>query len=235
MPKGAEPFGTVRDRAVYLPDADTLVAADLHLGKVAASPVNAPVPAGADMIDRLEDLLYLFHPAEVVLAGDVLHTYGFVPRAARESLAALTDCVMAAGATVTAVEGNHDAQLNAVTDLATTESHELSEGTIVSHGHEAPEIEAPRFVIGHDHPTIEIEGRRRACYLQASTIYDGADVLALPAFNPAVRGTLVNGLVDGDPLSPFLADLSQFQPVVWDEGTGEPVVFPPLETLRPFL
>lgn len=233
MPTGAEPFGTVRDRAVYLPNTDTLVAADLHLGKAAASPVDAPLDAGPDIVDGLGELLDRFEPAEVVVAGDVLHAFGSVHRAARTALESLIERVDGAGATLTLLEGNHDAQLAELVDTPPTGSRRLADGTVVCHGHERPRVSGPRYVVGHDHPAIVIDGRRRPCYLHGPGVYDDADVLGLPAFNPAVRGTAINTWVDGDPLSPFLQRISRFRPVVWDDA-GD-LVFPALGSLRAYL
>ncbi|MFB6360814.1 MAG: metallophosphoesterase [Halobacteriales archaeon] len=235
MPKAAELDGELRDRAVYLPAAEALVLADLHLGKVAASAIEAPMGAGASMVDRLDALIDQFRPAEVVLAGDLLHSYASIPRAARDTLEELLARIAAAGADAVAIEGNHDPLLSELVDRNIHAAYTLSDGTVVCHGHQVPSTTAERFVIGHDHPAIELQGRRRPCYLQAESVYEGADVLALPAYNPAVRGTVVNGLADGEPLSPFLTNLSRFRPVIRDRDADESLVFPRLDALRPHL
>lgn len=235
MPRAAEPFGVVRDRAVYLPEAEALVAADLHLGKVAASAIDAPLEAGPAMLARLIALVDRYEPDELVLAGDVLHAFGSVPRAARETVSSLVSRVEAAGARLVLLEGNHDVQLAGLTDHSPATEHVLADGTVACHGHERPSTSGDRYVIGHDHPVIEIEGRRRPCMLYGPDAHDGAEVLALPAFNPAVRGTAVNRWADGDPLSPLLSAVTQFRPVVWDADADEPLVFPPLESLRAYL
>lgn len=235
MPRAAEFEGELRDRAVYLPAAEALVLADLHLGKVAASAIEAPMGAGAGMVDRLDDLIVRFEPAEVVLAGDLLHSYEFVPRTARAALEKLLDRITAADADAVVIEGNHDPLLSELVDREIHDSYTLSDGTVVCHGHQVPSSPADRYVIGHDHPAIDIQGRRRPCYLQAENVYDGAEVLALPAFNPAIRGTVVNGLENGEPLSPFLTDISRFQPVIRDRDADESLVFPRLDALRPHL
>lgn len=236
MPTAAsEPFGVFRDRAVYLPDAEALVAADLHLGKTDASAVDAPLEEGPAIVDRLSGLMARFEPATVVLGGDVLHSFDAVPRSARRALTALAERASAAGASLVVCEGNHDVQLAPLTDADPTPSHELADGTVVCHGHRRPTATGRRYVIGHDHPVIEIQGRRRPCALYGPDADSGADVLALPAFNPAVRGTAVNRWAPGDPLSPFLADVSAFRPVVWDGGAEESLVFPALGSLEPYL
>lgn len=231
----AELFGRLRDRAVYIPEANALVAADLHLGKSEASAVDAPLDEGPAIVDRLGRLIEQFEPESVVLGGDVLHAFDAVPRTARRAMTALAERVSAAGATLVVLEGNHDVQLAPLSDVEPVPAHELADGTVVCHGHERLAATGRRYVVGHDHPVIEIQGRRRPCALYGPGADSGADVLALPAFNPAVRGTAVNRWADGDPLSPYLANVSQFHPVVWDGGREEPLVFPPLDSLRTYL
>lgn len=235
MSRAAESFGAVADRAVHLPDADALVCADLHLGRAASSMVDVPLGEGRTIVDRLGSLVERFEPDQVVLAGDVLHAFGHVPREARTTLDELRSVVEEHSATLVALTGNHDTQLAALEAESPAEASVLADGTVVCHGHERPSRTGHRYVIGHDHPTIVIEGRRRPCFLYGPGAYEGADVLALPAFNQGVPGTAVNGWADGDPLSPLLADASRFQPVVWDDDTDEGLVFPPLGALRSYL
>lgn len=235
MPTAADPFGTVVDRAVYLPDAEAVVCADLHLGRAAASSVDVPLGEGRDVVGRLLALVDRFDPAEVVIAGDVLHAFGHVPREARTALGELDRGIEGRDAAVVLLSGNHDAQLTALVDEAPRESHELPDGTVVCHGHEPPPRRGSRYVVGHDHPAIVIEGRRRPCALYADGAYEGGDVLVLPAFNPGIPGTVVNGWAAGDALSPLLPDCTRFQPIVWDGEAGESLVFPPLGALRPYL
>lgn len=235
MSRAAESFGTVADRAVYLPEAEALVCADLHLGRAASSLVDVPLGEGRAIVDQLRSLVERFEPDQVVLAGDVLHAFGHVPREARAALDELRSTIDESGATLVTLTGNHDTQLAALDVEPPAEASVLADGTVVCHGHERPSRTGPRYVVGHDHPTIVIEGRRRPCFLYGPGAYEGTDVLALPAFNPGVPGTAVNGWRDGDPLSPLLADASRFHPVVWDDDTDEGLVFPPLGALRPYL
>ena len=234
MPTAAEPFGTLHGRAVHLPDADALVAADLHLGR-AVEAVDAPLSVGTATVDRLLGLVGRLEPATVVVAGDLLDAFGSVPRAARRDVERLRDGVADAGAGFVAVEGNHDAQLGALLGEPPEPAVALDDGTVVCHGHEVPPVEGRRYVVGHDHPTIVIEGRRRPCALWGPAAYEDADVLALPAFTSAVRGTAVNGWSDGDPLSPLLAAATRFSPVVWDDDAASALVFPRLGSLQSFL
>jgi len=233
-----------RDRAVYLDD--TLVLADLHFGKGATSTVEFPLGAGEDAVDRLEALCEHFDPAEVVLAGDVFHSFDYVPDEAERALRAVSRTVRDAGARLVVLEGNHDTMLDSVYDGQLHREYELSTAdaagddpdatadgdrtTVVCHGHEEPETPADRYVIGHDHPAIEIEGQKRPCFLVGAGAYRGADVVVVPAFNRLVEGVSVNGRIRTarPELSPMVTGVAAFRPVVYDETSEETLEFPPL-------
>lgn len=231
-----------RDRAAYLPDADALVLADLHLGKGEAAAVELPL--SGRVVDRVDELVARFDPATVVLAGDVLHTFSGTTRAVADAFEALRSRLT--GVDLRIVAGNHDVALAALCDGTAPERgsdgadavldfHRLPGGTLVCHGHEEPPGDADRYVVGHDHPAIVIEGKRRPCYLYGEGAYRGGDVLVLPAFNPLATGTAVNRLSPGDPSSPMLSDVRAFRPVVWDDAADETFVFPPLGSSGTFL
>ncbi|WP_267642849.1 metallophosphoesterase [Haloarchaeobius amylolyticus] len=226
------------DRAAYLPAADALVLADLHLGKAHASSVEFPLNEGAGMADRLGGLLDRFDPATVVFAGDVLHSFTTVPVPAREALADLADRVTAQ-ADLRLVSGNHDTQLERVAervaDLPVADAVELDDGTVVCHGHEEPQPGADRYVVGHDHPTIDIEGRTHPCFLYGPGAYRGSDVLVLPAFTTLAAGMTVNRMRGSDFQTPLVTDPDRFHPIVRDESGDETLRFPPLGEFRRLL
>jgi hypothetical protein len=249
-----------RDRAVYLSDPDVLVVADLHLGRAESSNVDFPLGEGPDVVDRADALLDRFEPGTVVLAGDVLDAFGRVPVTVERALDSLQATIADAGADLVVTPGNHDAQLPIVYDGPSPDEYRLDDGTIVCHGHERPTVEAHRYVIGHDHPAIEIEGKRRPCYLYGQGVFDAgggagdgnggvaenggsgesgtdgpADVLVLPAFNRLIRGVALNGTLAADLQSPFVRRLEAFHPVVRDEDGDETLRFPPLGELRSHL
>ena len=223
-------------RAVYLPRADALVLADLHIGRGEASNVTLPVGERRDLRDRLEALLARTDPATTVFAGDVVHRFGTVTERSRGTVEALIDCCADAGSAPVFVRGNHDSALDIVCD----EVHEYyvvqeEPRTVVCHGHEEPAIDADRYVIGHDHPAITIEGRRRPCALVGPDAYRGADVVMLPAFSRLAPGVEINDARADDLLSPLLDDLADVRPIVYDDDRRESLAFPPLEAFRGML
>ena len=220
-----------RDRALLVDD--TLVLADCHLGKGEAN-VEFPIGDTTDVLDRFDALLADVSPARVVVAGDLLHSFSTIPLSVREAVDGLRDAANEHGAEMIVAPGNHDVMLDAVWDGPTREEVRVGD-TVVLHGHEPPETDAERYVVGHDHPTIVIEGRRRACYLVGENCYRGSDVVVLPAFNRLLAGVVVNEMRAGEFMSPLITDADAFSPVVVDEEGDETLAFPDLGALREHL
>lgn len=228
---------TYRDRAVYLPFADAVVVADLHVGRAEASNVAFPLGEGADLRDRLAALVDAFDPAEVVFAGDVLHRFDGATVRAAEQWSDLVAVCREGGARPEIVRGNHDTALRTAWDGDVHDEYAVAEDpkTVVCHGHADPEADASLYVVGHVHPAITIESVRRPCYLYGEGVHRGADVLVLPAFTRLASGVPVNRLYGGDSGSPLVTDLDAFRPVVYDEDAGEALSFPPLGAFRRML
>ncbi|QCJ47627.1 metallophosphoesterase [Haloprofundus sp. MHR1] len=238
----------VGDRAVFLPASGTLVVADLHVGRDEASDVEVPLGERADLRDRLAASLDRFSPAEVVFAGDVLHSFGRASAATETSLNGLTAACRDRGARPVLVAGNHDTMLSSVWDGPVHDEYRLvgkpgddsggggeESEVLVCHGHEDPDGVADCYVVGHDHPTITIEGRRRPCVLYGPGTYRSGDVLMLPAFNRLAPGVEVNGMRTRDFQSPLVTDADALRPLVYDDAADEALRFPPLGKLRRLL
>ena len=219
----------LRDRAAMFDD--TLVLADLHVGRGAASTVDLPVGEGEDMVERFEALCTRFDPAEVVVAGDLLHSFDTVPVLVEDTLAGLRAVARDAGARIVVTPGNHDTMLDAVWNGPTTPEYRVGD-TVICHGHVAPEAGADRYVVGHDHPTIDIEGQRHPCYLAGNGVHDGADLVMLPAFNRLLAGVEVNAMRASEFMSPLVRDADALAPAVRDGADDETLQFPPLGEFR---
>jgi putative SbcD/Mre11-related phosphoesterase len=219
----------LRDRAAVV--GDVLVLADLHVGKAAAANVEVPVGAGADILDRVETLCDRFDPGTVVVAGDLLHSFETVPRLVEETLDGLRKAVRDADAELVVTPGNHDTMLDVVWGGPTTPEYRIGD-TVVCHGHVEPDADAERYIVGHDHPTITIEGYTRPCYLAGDGVYDGADLLMIPSFNRLVTGVEINEMSAADFLSPMVRDTDALSPVVRDGDRDETLAFPPLGEFR---
>ncbi|OIB56394.1 metallophosphoesterase [Natrialba sp. SSL1] len=242
----SEPPFAVRSRAAFVPTAETLVIADLHLGRGRSSAVDAPIDAAESIQSRLTALLEHTGATTVVVAGDLLHAFNYVPQGVAESLGVLESTVESAEASLIVTPGNHDSMLSSVFEGETRPVWELEHedehkrelettAIAVCHGHEEPDHDADLYVVGHDHPALSIEGRKKPCFLFGPAAYDGADVLMLPAFTELAGGATVNGMRARDFQSPLVTDADAFHPIVWDDGAGESLWFPPLGECRRLL
>lgn len=229
----------VLERAIYVPSADTLVLADLHLGRAAASRVEAPIDDSGDVRDRLSTLVATTAPETVVVAGDLLHSFSSVPRGVDWHVTQLERSIHEAGAELIVTPGNHDSMLEAVYDGPTADTHLLGDGkTAVCHGHEMPSLEGraagiERVVVGHDHPAISIGGRKLPCVLYASDHWRGCDVAMVPAFTESAAGVTINRLRGAALQSPVIRDVGACRPIVHEEDGA--LWFPPLEACRSLL
>lgn len=218
------------ERSLYLPTIDTLVIADLHVGKAATTAVDASLDERSDLAKRLQAICTEYRPETVVIAGDLLHAFDGVPTGVPRTIDALQ---AATGTTPLHVTpGNHDTRLDTVaSDIAVDPTYTLADGTIVCHGHVEPPTDSHRYIIGHDHPALEIDGNRHPCFLQGTDQYGDADIIMLPAFSRLPRGTPV-AAISGGLDSPFITDLDACRPIVVADTVHR---FPPLADLRPHL
>ena len=223
---------TYDDRALLL--GETLVVADLHVGRGTGGNLEFPVGSGTEMVERFRSLVERHAPETVVVAGDLLHSFQTVPRTVEDTVARLGRACVDAGARPVVTPGNHDTMLASVWDGPTERERRVAD-TVVLHGHEPPEREADRYVVGHDHPAIEIEGQRRPCYLVGPDQYGGREVVMVPSFNKLNAGVAVNEMAASDFLSPLVTAADQLRPVVWDEQSRETRTFPPLGEFRRML
>lgn len=227
----------LRERAAYISGPSALVLADLHVGRDEESSVQFPLGERSDLVERLDGLLDHFRPETVVFAGDVLHSFQPATDHAIESVESLADCCRAHDADPVFIVGNHDHHLADVWDGPVEDSFRAGD-VLVCHGHELPDPadrrEDDRYIVGHDHPTIRVEGVRHPCYLHGPG-WNGEELLMLPAFNRLAPGVEVNGMTTSDFDSPFVTDADALRPLVYDEDSQEVLTFPPLGAFRDLL
>lgn len=226
----------VHDRAVYLPASGTLVCADLHVGRDAVSEIELPLGEGKELTSRFEALLARYEPSEVVVAGDLLHSFDQIPTDAADTIRALEGLADDAGCRIAVTSGNHDTMLEELWNGTIAPEHPLPNGSVVvTHGHIPPKTDAEWYVVGHDHPTLEIEGVRHPCYLHGAEQYQGAGVFMLPSFSRLPAGVRINEMTAASFQSPLIRDAEALRPIVRDADDGETHFFPPLGELRPYL
>jgi len=224
-----------RDRAIYLEATETLVAADLHLGRAATSNVDVPLDESGDIHARLARLVAYFEPQQIVFAGDMLHSFSTIPNGVDETVTDLYEQCRTAGSDPIAIEGNHDRLLESVWPDETVDSVRLADGTVICHGHTEPDRRGERYLIGHDHPAISIEGKRHPCLCVDPTGYCGAPLIVLPAFTRLAGGVELNRLRADALQSPLISSVDSLQPHVWDGDDETTLQFPPLGEFRRLL
>jgi DNA ligase-associated metallophosphoesterase len=177
------------ERAVEWPAAQTLFVADLHWGKATALRAHGvPVPVGgtADDLARLDDVLVRTGVRQLVVLGDLAHSWhAWTPAALGELLAWRARWPDLA---ITLVRGNHDAHGGDPPVLLGIEAVDAPwrlQG--VTCWHEPPEpsargTPASLHLAGHLHPTVRLGGRRRAA-VRLPCFVQGPSWLMLPAFS----------------------------------------------------
>lgn len=185
-------------RAVYWPGAQTLLVADLHLGKSQTFwAAGAPVPAGVLEADlaRLDELLLRTECARVIVLGDLLHSGAGLTAGLVDSVASWR--AKWSRVEIIVVPGNHDCALDQVASawgLAVAE-HVLREGRFVFR-HDPVVTRGAYTLCGHVHPLLRVTGAGDS--LRLACFWMGRAVGVLPAFSTFTRGvTIAPALQDG--------------------------------------
>jgi uncharacterized protein len=168
---GGQTLMLLPEKAIFLPESDTLLVADAHIGKaVSFRQLGVPVPAGTtdETLSVLSGLVRRLDVKRIIFLGDFLHS---VRSLAPGTLAAVRRWRELHGAVeLTLVRGNHDAHAGdppAMLDIQPFDEPLMHRGLALSHH---PRPIAGAFVLaGHLHPCVSIGGRahdwhRLACF-----------------------------------------------------------------------
>jgi DNA ligase-associated metallophosphoesterase len=171
------------DKAIYWPEQQALLIADIHFGKAAAyRRLGQPVPHGttADNLARLDALLARYACTRLIFLGDFLHS----PQARAPATLARLAAWRSGHPTlaITLIRGNHDVRagdppselgIDVVTEPLLLGPFALQ--------HE-PIAHPDRHVLaGHLHPAFRLRGRGRQS-LRLPCFCIGGRVSLLPAF-----------------------------------------------------
>ncbi|MEX2629973.1 MAG: ligase-associated DNA damage response endonuclease PdeM [Tistlia sp.] len=181
--------------ALWWPECETLVVADLHLEKATAFAGRGqllPPYDTAATLQRLAAAVRLRRPKRLVCLGDSFHDRAAAGRLAPEARALIAE--LAAATDWVWIAGNHDPAPPA--GLGGRVEAELALGGLVFR-HEALEAEAAGELSGHFHPKARVRLRARDVWARCF-VGDGRRLI-LPAF-----GAFAGGL---DVLSPAIRRL----------------------------
>lgn len=176
------------ERAVWWPEARTLLVADLHWGKGETFHAHGiPIPGGvlADDLERLRRALTHTGAERVVVLGDLVH--GAVPPSVVEAVAAWRERVPVP---MVLVRGNHDRHQAALPRAWAIDDREgcVREGPF-SFRHAPEEAPGTYTWAGHLHPMAVIRGRGDA--LRLPCFHLGVRLGVLPAFSAFTGGVAV--------------------------------------------
>lgn len=171
--------------AVYWPDQDTLIVADLHLEKASSFARRRtflpPYDSGLTLA-RLAAVVDRFRPGRLIALGDSFHDPAAgerLPSSAQESLSRLTS-----GRDFIWVTGNHDPAPPTAWGGSVAEEIEIGG---VTFRHEPSRVVRGAEVCGHLHPVARVTGRGRS--VRCRCFVGCGRRAVLPAF-----GALTGGL-----------------------------------------
>lgn len=175
-------------RAIYWEEQNSLLLADLHLGKAAhfrKAGLAVPAQAGDTNWDRLISLLFDLKPARVLFLGDLFHS-DYNP--AWEDLTQLIQQFQPISFEL--IPGNHDILAEPMYQEAGLILHPVTVTLGPFYLTHHPQAETPAGLYnlaGHIHPSVRLQGAARQS-LRLPCFYFGARGGLLPAFG-AFTGT----------------------------------------------
>lgn len=176
------------DGALYWPDRETLIVADLHLekGSAYASVTGQMLPPydSRTTLSALRAAVSALKPRWVICLGDSFHDIDASQRLTQQDREDLTD--LTRRCKWIWIAGNHDPAPPA--DLGGTVLEELVDGPLVFR-HEASLQAGAGEVSGHFHPKAVIETRARR--LSARCFVEDSRRMILPAFGAYTGGLSV--------------------------------------------
>ena len=187
---GGQRLALLPDRAVWWATRQTLIVADVHLGKgTAFRRAGLPVPSGGSAKDlsRLSALLEYTGARRLVVLGDLVHAKG----SHQEELAEEAIRWRESRRTVEMllVRGNHDRSAGRVPVAWGIEEVEepFEEGGLV-YAHEPRDEAGAAVLAGHVHPVLGVKDFARSVVRLACFVVDGDRCLTLPAFGSFTGG-----------------------------------------------
>jgi len=170
------------DGSAYVSDAETLLVADLHLGKDASFRAHSiPMPAGSDprTLERLSERIRKTQARQVIVLGDLWHHR----RGTTESVTRQFEAWMERQtAQFGLVSGNHDRRSAPARPVGRLS--ELGESASVAGlqlVHDPEDCDVEPAVCGHLHPGVRFESKGRQA-ITVRAFWRRQDRLVLPAF-----------------------------------------------------
>ena len=206
-------------RAVYLPDSNTVVCSDIHAGMehvLASNGVFVPVSQREELINRFRFIQTVVNAEHLVVNGDFKHSFVANSKGELHEVYETMNELQELFPEITIVKGNHDNFLSYVTrdfpkvQLIKKELR-LEESVRILHGHQQLDIDNSKnddiVFIGHEHPMLHYPGAyvgmarnpKFACFLQSPLVNeqklvapankDLGNMLVFPSFTKLSGGS----------------------------------------------
>ena len=183
------------ERAMFLPDREILLVADLHLGKAETyRSLGVPMPEGIaeESLERLERAARRTEPREIVVLGDLVHCEEGMEDPIIELFEQWRRRVTM---TMSLIGGNHDAGVSIPrswrieSDGAERRIDDLHLRHEPRPFDERVDDDAAFVIAGHLHPVLSLGTGARKVLAHAFTVEPRQAIL--PAFTPFARGARV--------------------------------------------
>ena len=179
---GKDIYQLLNDRAIFRKRDETLVLADLHLGKVQhfrKHGIYMPQQSAEKDYERLTDLIEWLKPRRVILLGDLFHSsnnHEWTMLSNVLSMFSATEFVL--------VLGNHDIldEKEYKQIRLTVVKEKLVEDDIVFSHHPQKKVQVDKFsIVGHIHPGFVLRGKGKQT-IKLPCFHLRNNQLILPAF-----------------------------------------------------
>ncbi|NJL38338.1 MAG: ligase-associated DNA damage response endonuclease PdeM [Leptolyngbyaceae cyanobacterium RM2_2_4] len=171
------------EKAVYLEDKQTLLVADIHLGKSETfQSLGIPIPNRVNQttLDRLEQLCLKVKPQKLFVLGDLFHSkYALVD----EVLEGWSQFQAAVDAEVVLIVGNHDRPLIQVLKNTSIQcsTHAIEADNLLL-SHEPSPQQGFLNICGHIHPCVHLKEKLDQLRLPCFYLDRTQNLLVLPSF-----------------------------------------------------
>ncbi|MEO0458762.1 MAG: ligase-associated DNA damage response endonuclease PdeM [Cyanobacteria bacterium P01_A01_bin.114] len=178
------------DKAIYLPASQSLLMADVHLGKAETfQSFGIPIAnqVNDETLQRLQRLCQQWEPQQLFILGDLFHTYESLTS---EVLSAWTNFLTTAKAKTTLIVGNHDRRL--VSALNKVPMHCQVEamhfGSLLLSHEPVADHTASLNLCGHVHPVVRLQSKLDSLRLPCFYLDALQKQLTLPSFGAFTGG-----------------------------------------------
>jgi putative SbcD/Mre11-related phosphoesterase len=203
------------DLALYLPEDQVLVFADMHIGieeSLVKQGILMPKFHFKDLVTRVEKIFSALERGKkkvktVVINGDLKHEFGRISDEEWRNTLKMLDYLARKGSKIVLVRGNHDTILGPIAEKRNVMFVDefIVGDKLICHGDKIPEIPAgiKTIIIGHDHPAVSIYDNLRKETFKAFIVgkHGRKTLIVQPSMNPMTEGTDVK---KERLLSPFL-------------------------------